>query len=182
MDWSYIAGYFDGEGTITNSNKKTCKRFHIAITNTNLESLKEMQLYSNLGHIYKCKRRGKEYYKDTWVWLIQRNKEIIYFLEKIEPISIVKKDKAVFVKNHLLEREAQRKTPENLKVKLIEISRKGLSLIQMANELGIDRDTISTYLRIYGEYDNWLLTQDKNIQRICKDKIKFKNGKPRAHS
>lgn len=93
MNWAYIAGYFDGEGCIslTKSGKP-----RVNITNTHLESLKEIQKYMELKingktNIYVKHNKNKPCYS----LVFSQGRTILGFLNKVKPYSIVKKIKVM---------------------------------------------------------------------------------------
>ena len=60
MNWNYIAGFFDGEGTLT----RTGSRYKIGITQTNKEVLEEIQSFTKIGLMHRIKKR-KPHWKDA---------------------------------------------------------------------------------------------------------------------
>ncbi len=61
MNWNYIAGFFDGEGTI---NPCENNRYKVGITQANKKVLEEIQLFTKIGHIHFIKKR-KSHWKDA---------------------------------------------------------------------------------------------------------------------
>ena len=90
MDWSYIAGFFDGEGN-----------FHINFTQRSLHLV--CRIYGNsvgvFNEMIKFIGFGKIYFREghTPELLINKKEEVRIFLEKISPFLILKKDHAVFL-------------------------------------------------------------------------------------
>ncbi len=66
MDWNYIAGFFDGEGSIL---KHDPTNYRISIPQTNEEVLQKIKTFSNMGNIFKTRKR-KEHWKDSWVYSV----------------------------------------------------------------------------------------------------------------
>jgi len=87
MTWEYIAGFVDGEGSIVVNDSTD---YRIVIPQTHLGVLEEIKLFANMGYIYECKKR-QAHWKDAWGLAVARQKDVLYFLEKIEPYLIVKK-------------------------------------------------------------------------------------------
>ena len=93
--WGYIAGFFDGEGSIITFAKP---RVTAEITNTDKKVLLWMQKETGLGRIYKT----HEKYGDSilgghelaWRYNIYRQAEVIKFLTKIYPYMKIKKSLA----------------------------------------------------------------------------------------
>ena len=79
------AGIFDGEGCVGVYNNK----LRTMLVNTNLEILKNLK--QEYGGQIHDQRKGKEHYKDKWVWYIQDRPTIKKFLLKILPYILYKK-------------------------------------------------------------------------------------------
>jgi hypothetical protein len=90
MSWQYIAGFVDGEGSIVRTRPTV---YRILIPQTHEGVLKEIQRFAGCGFIYQCKTR-KSHWKDNWVYAVARQKDVLFFLQKIQPYLIVKKDLA----------------------------------------------------------------------------------------
>jgi len=93
LPYAYVAGFFDGEGSIgANLNKARHPpsiRLRIIIVNTNLEILIKIKKIFK-GEIYK-RKKYIEHYKDKWDWEITNRDDMKFFLEKILPYSTVKR-------------------------------------------------------------------------------------------
>ena len=87
MNWSYIAGFFDGEGSITHNNGTG---FRITIPQTNEEVLVVMRDFIGFGSIIKLKKR-QLHWKDSWLYYISNKKDVYHFLSQAAPHLIVKK-------------------------------------------------------------------------------------------
>lgn len=105
MRWEYIAGFFDGEGSITHNGKG----YRITIPQTNREVLEEIQKFVGAGYVFETNKR-KEHWKDSWVYYIARQEEVYNFLLNIRGLVIVKRPlveitipilKKVVVRQHL---------------------------------------------------------------------------------
>lgn len=137
MNWDYIAGFFDGEGTLVGRRRG----FRIGITQTNKKVLEEIKNFSKIGHICKITKR-KFHWKDSWVYFIAKQSDVYVFLEKIKPKLIVKKklvDKAIKILKVYLETEKRKKL--NLKIRIKEAKNlrgKGLSYREIGKKLSID--------------------------------------------
>lgn len=96
--YSYIAGFFDGEGSPCLSYQHTEKKYskkisvRISIPNTDKATLIWMrEKMNNIGNIFPRPSVNKQ----CWDWSITRMDEILYFSEKISP----------FTKNNLKKRK-----------------------------------------------------------------------------
>lgn len=137
MNWDYIAGFFDGEGTITKSGNG----YKIGITQANKKVFKEILIFTNLGFLHKIKKR-KSHWKDAWVYYIPGQQGAYLFLNKIFNKLIVKKADALKaiskLKKRLAERRKQRITIIKKKKEAKKLRRRGLSYRQIGKKLGID--------------------------------------------
>lgn len=104
-DAAYLAGFFDGEGTISFGfggwvKKEVtywCPRIQVAICNTNNDCMKLLHKKTPLGHIYitpnNQPRKGRDTTKwhEITTWRMTSPKDIEQFLKIIEPYVILKK-------------------------------------------------------------------------------------------
>ena len=86
MTWEYIAGFFDGEGSITYNGKG----YRISIAQTNKEVFDKMLRSIGCGMIFEVKKR-REHWKQSWVYYIAKQEDVLYFLVTCLPFLIVKK-------------------------------------------------------------------------------------------
>ena len=102
MNWDYVAGLFDGEGSIQIKNYPDTSRgrgISVCIGITDGEVLKQLQEFLELqkikSHIYqRTIPRGKERKPIQW-WKISSKWEATKFLEAIKDKAIIKKDKII---------------------------------------------------------------------------------------
>ncbi|MEK7664444.1 MAG: LAGLIDADG family homing endonuclease [Patescibacteria group bacterium] len=97
MNWSYVAGFFDGEGSVARNNGLG---FRITIPQTNEEVLKLIRNFVGFGFIIKVKKR-ESHWKDSWTYYIASKKDVYYFLKQVLPYLIVKRDIALEAINKL---------------------------------------------------------------------------------
>jgi len=137
MDWSYIAGFFDGEGSIT----KIGNGFRITIPQANLSVLKKIKKFVRKGYIIKVTKR-KKHWKDSWVYYMAKQKDINNFLKKIFPFLVVKRNLASKVLDKLVKilenMEAKNKKRVLVINKSKKLRKKGLTYRQIGKQLGID--------------------------------------------
>jgi len=79
MNWNYIAGFFDGEGTLGKYSKSGYK---IGITQSSKKVLEEIQIFTGLGHIHFIKKR-KSHWQNAWLYYIAKQEDVYFFLNKI---------------------------------------------------------------------------------------------------
>jgi len=138
MNWSYIAGFFDGEGTIDPCENN---RYKVGITQANKKVLKEIQLFTKIGYIHYIKKR-KSHWKDAWFYYISKQEDVYKFLNKISPFLVVKRKEVLKIIPELKEKVAQM---EEQKLKSIKrkrlakkLRKKGLSYREIGKQVGID--------------------------------------------
>lgn len=89
MNIDYIAGFFDGEGSIIIQGNKVT----LSIPQTNEKILIEIRDYFGIGNVYPLKKR-KEHWKDAWCYKCNGNNKCLKVLEELEPYLILKRSKA----------------------------------------------------------------------------------------
>lgn len=92
MTWEYIAGFFDGEGSITHNGKG----YRISIAQTNKEVLDAIAQFTTMGFVIPVTKR-KSHWKDSWVFYIAKQVDVLEFLQKSRAYLIVKKSLAEIV-------------------------------------------------------------------------------------
>jgi len=137
MNRDYIAGFFDGEGSLT----KYKNGYRIFITQTNKEVLEEIQDFVRVGNIYEVGKR-KAHWKDCWVLSITNHKNVYLFLKKIGPKLVIKRklaEEAIkVVENSLKEMERKKLIFINRKKEAKKLRKKGLSYRQIGEIMSID--------------------------------------------
>ena len=120
MNWNYIAGFFDGEGSVAHNGMG----FRISIPQTNEEVLNEIRNFTKIGFVIPVKKR-KSHWKDSWVYYIASKKDVYYFLNQAVPYLIVKKDLTLeamsLLKKQLLRMQDKKKTHDKRKIEGITI-------------------------------------------------------------
>lgn len=89
MTWDYIAGFFDGEGSITWNGKG----YRISIAQTNKRVFDKILCGIGFGLILKVKKR-RSHWKQSWVYYIAKQEDVLKFLQECYPHLIVKKSLA----------------------------------------------------------------------------------------
>ena len=141
-DLAYIAGFVDGEGTISilryyKSNYKEKRRMDwrafVGINNTNKEVLEWIMLTVGAGNLSKSNRR--EGYKTCWKYSLSGSNSII-FSQALLPYLKVKRTNALILielGKTLANSYMPRKTPEYIKEKREELTNQ----IQSINRRGL---------------------------------------------
>ncbi len=137
MNWNYVAGFFDGEGTLVGRRKG----FRIAITQTNKKVLEKIKNFSEIGHICNITKR-KLHWKDSWIYFVAKQSDVYLFLKKVEPILIVKRElanKAVKALEIYLKNEKRKRLILEIKIKKAkDLRNKGLTYREIGKRLSID--------------------------------------------
>ncbi|MBI2003578.1 MAG: LAGLIDADG family homing endonuclease [Parcubacteria group bacterium] len=137
MNWDYIAGFVDGEGSIT----KKGNRIRILVSQTNKKVLDEIAKFSGTGFVYKVTKR-ESHWKDAWVYAVIGNKNVHKFLKSTKEKLIVKKKKAKSALRTLEDFFRKEKTRIGLKNYRIKTGKKlriqGLTYRQIGKKLNTD--------------------------------------------
>lgn len=88
MTWSYIAGFFDGEGSLVRHYRG--HGFRALIPQTNLQVLEEIQKFTEFGYIFEVTKR-KEHWKQGWLYGVSRQSDVLILLKNIQEYTIVKR-------------------------------------------------------------------------------------------
>jgi LAGLIDADG-like domain len=89
MTWEYIAGFFDGEGSIVTKRGG----YALMVSQTNEEVLDEIAAYAKVGNVYALTKR-KQHWKNAWVYCVTDYRGTVKVLEGMLPHLVVKKDLA----------------------------------------------------------------------------------------
>lgn len=146
MNWSYIAGFLDGEGSIRVEHK--IPRVRIELFNTNREVIEEIHRFLGFGNVYHipAKKRSKQKQRKDQYWLsITHHEDVLFFLKKVTKFLIVKKKKAEealkLLKRHKWSNVG--KLRHVSKEELIDLYwGKGMTLKQIGNKFGVSADAI----------------------------------------
>ena len=145
MNICYIAGFFDGEGTLNTSSN----RWRISIPQTHFGVLNEIKEFVGFGNIYKTKKK-KEHHKDAWVYVSSDRKEVLNFLLMIDPFLVVKKEFVNEQINILNEKNlnelTKREEREEEKNKVIKLKESGLSYRKIEKIMGFSRQKVCRLL------------------------------------
>lgn len=158
MDWNYIAGFFDGEGSVilhvVNKNRTRCT---LTVTNTHYKSLDTMKRFTGIGNIYKTKKQ-RSYYKKAWVWCISKKTDVLLMIKRIKFRCIIKKY-ALIRAEKVIRCQKHKITYNDTKIKkiiLAEASRPvTLSHRDIAKKVGLTFMSVWRCMKKYGVYNTW---------------------------
>ena len=141
MTWEYIAGFFDGEGTITYNGKG----YRINIPQTNKTVLDNIRSFINIGGVCKVTKR-QPHWKESWVYFIAKQDDIYKFVKGVLPYLIVKRSK---VKKYIPElllilrmQQKRRKAHNDKFKKALNFRRHGLSYRKIGLKMKMDHGYI----------------------------------------
>lgn len=142
MNIQYIAGFFDGEGSIVISKN----RIRISLPQTNKEILEEIKKYFGVGNLTVLKKR-KEHWKDAWSYYVSGSKACFKVLNELEPYLILKKDKAKKGLSFIQEiKDKEQNKIERNKLAISYVN-KGMSYRQVEKLTGICRQTLCNEIK-----------------------------------
>ena len=88
LEKAYLAGLFDGEGSIGYYNSKP----YLTITNTDARIFNWIKQRISIGIIKTRSRVGSLGKKPTWEWSVRNKLQVVLVLEAIRPYLIIKVD------------------------------------------------------------------------------------------
>lgn len=137
MDWSYIAGFFDGEGSLTHNGRG----FRITIPQTNEEVLNKLRDFSGIGYVIKLKKR-EIHWKDAWLYYVASTKDVCIFLKRVAPYLVIKRDNAEkaipYLEKGLVDMRKKKQLHDKRKVEAKKLRSNGLDYRTIGKKLGID--------------------------------------------
>lgn len=101
---AWLAGFFDGEGTLVKyltTNGKTDKKYvgyALMVWNTNMPALEKCLVITGTGAI---KRKCEERPRPIWSWKTGRRADIKSLIEQMLPYLVVKREKALEILGEL---------------------------------------------------------------------------------
>lgn len=143
MDWSYLAGFIDGEGSIVIYTKPR-KRVIINIPNTHLESINEIKRFLKVGNVHTYKR-GKDHWKPYSLYHISSHKEVKEILTNLLPYLIIKKQKALQAIKMIEETDWGNELKLDVE-KIRTLKKGGKSLREIGKIMGVSHVTIKKRL------------------------------------
>ena len=80
----YLAGFFDGEGSIGVYKRKDAHKpkFSVVVVNTNKQAITLFREFFQVGKIYPH-RKNETHYKDSWRWIVAGRHEVEGVLKKL---------------------------------------------------------------------------------------------------
>jgi hypothetical protein len=120
MTYEYIAGFIDGEGSLSlvrggayryaGVERQPTYRPTITVSNTNREVLSLMRDFADVGNIY-THSRADEKRRAGYVWMVVGHAPVLLLLPRITDALVIKKQQAVVMAAFAARRLAQRTRP-----------------------------------------------------------------------
>lgn len=142
MNIDYIAGFIDGEGSITIRKN----RVRITIPQTNFEILDEIRLFFGFGGITTVKKR-KEHWKQSWVYYSGSNKNSDKILKLLDGHLILKQKKLEEAKTILKDFFSISRGHANKKEEILRLVDEGKSYRQIEKILKVSRNTVCNFVK-----------------------------------
>lgn len=143
MDWNYLAGFIDGEGSIIIKPP----RVRLYISNTNKEVLDKIKEFVKCGSVYEVNMKNKKKnWNKQYGWTICFHKDVLEILKNLRGRLIIKRELCEKAINYIENKRWQRfylSKEELVKYKKLKSSRK------LAKELGVSQSSVLKYLKKY---------------------------------
>lgn len=93
MDWSYIAGYFDGEGHVENGTYRGKPARRLSWTNTHRASIEAIRAFMGVGQV-RMRRLVNDRWRPAYTLTLVRREHLLRVLDLMIPHLIVKRAQA----------------------------------------------------------------------------------------
>ena len=152
MTDDYIAGFFDGEGSIIKIGTKG-NRYMVSISQTHGGVLKQINKHiDSKGLLYHSKKR-REYWKRAWVLHIKKQKDVLDFLESIVEKLVVKKQLAQMaietIKLFLAAQQEEESKRLDIVRKALVLVNQGHSYRAIERKMMVDHSTVGSWVKKY---------------------------------
>lgn len=151
INWSYVGGFLDGEGSIVKNGKTD---YRIAISQTNEKVLNAIKSFTRVGNICQVKKR-REHWKESWIYTVARQEDVLFFLRNVYPHLIVKKGVArtlISVLGRIVSAQRKKRSylQKNIKASKL-LKEKGLSYRAIGKKLKIDHGYVRRLILFGGK-------------------------------
>ena len=148
MTWQYIAGFYDGEGSLIRHGRG--HGFRALISQAHHEVLISIQTFAKMGYIFKNRKR-KSHWKESWVYGVSRQKDLYQFLKNVQPYCIVKREKIGYalpiIQKNLAEDKARLRLRERRFNAALGMRQSGYTYRRIGRKLGVDFGYIRRLLK-----------------------------------
>lgn len=157
MDWSYIAGYFDGEGNVSCHVEKRGRRTtRLAWYNTHLESLRAIRSFIGAGRVHVRKQLPYQN-APVGVLYITRKADLLRVIDAMMPHLLIKKEAAEHLRAHLVANVDDHRSANCGRLIATSVERlvamhftEGLSLGEIARKAGVSPSAVSQLFKRHG--------------------------------
>lgn len=125
IDWSYLAGLFDGEGAFYIGQSKGKFRPYITITITDKKFIQDLHNLLGCGCIFLCKSKMRPKWKDAWRIDLVRKNLMEQFLINIKPFLKLKNKHAELLLQFLKTENQDKKSEIYNKIKTLQRGKRG---------------------------------------------------------
>jgi len=142
MEWAYLAGFFDGEGSIVRQSKSSCK---ISFSQNYLPVLEEIKLFLEDYDIYSwvsSYTNKNRQYNASYQLQFSASPGVKLFLTNVLPYLIVKAEKAEEALSIIPSNPKPRARLEDVKDEIRSLRILGLTYSEIIEETGVSRGTI----------------------------------------
>lgn len=137
LDWRYIAGFFDGEGSVT----KNASGYRISIPQTHFAVLESIRRTASMGSVIHVTKR-QTHWRESWTFYIAKQQHVYNFLRQVQPYLIVKRALSQKVLRQLpailKQINKRRNTAQQRHQQIHRLRRLGLSYREIGERLGLD--------------------------------------------
>ncbi len=150
MNWDYIAGFIDGEGSIIIRPP----RVRLYIANTNKRVLEEIQDFLNCGRVYDINMKNKSSkWSKQYGWTIANHYDVLRILNGLKRRLIIKQqlceDAIKYIENKRWHNDYLSKS-ELEKWRHLKSSRK------IAKKLNVSQSSVLKYLKKFGLFEEYM--------------------------
>jgi hypothetical protein len=183
MEWAYVAGYFDGEGTVNfHDTARGGKTRAIAWFNTHEDSLRAMREFMGVGKVL-CRGRHSGFggKKIGYVLKISRKADMLYAIDNMLPHLLIKRARAEALRDYLIDHVDETRMVNFGKVAAVSTEQlrewydRGESLGDIASRLGVGYAAVGQAFRLRG-----IPRRDQSIATSMKQKGVPKSPETRA--
>ena len=157
MDWSYIAGFFDGEGHVAlHQTKRGDKTHALSWFNTDRAVIDAMQTFMGAGHIVVRPAHGLGK-KCQYILTVSRKADLLRVLDELIPRLLIKHQAAKALLKHLEEEVDEHRMDNFGKVSAIDDDQlkewhfgEGRSVTEIAKMVGVHYSAVSQSFKLRG--------------------------------
>lgn len=156
MDWSYVAGYFDGEGTAwckVREGRGHRPRVSLTWANTHLGSLEAIRDFMGIGTI-RARSKPKGHYKQMYVLVVSAREPMRVAVEGMLPHSIIKRQALLDLQTVLDGMRSAHPRHGLMAIQDPEVIAgwyaEGLTHGEIAERVGVSREATRRYMRVHG--------------------------------